>query len=119
MLKIFEIIFPSKKQRPWTDEEIEALVEDAKMFYESRGVVLTSEWMAMDSRTKAIFHRASREVGIDQVTLNAAAQSGPEGMLQVMAENDGGDRLVAFNLTRALSRYIARRRGTHEPVANR
>lgn len=101
-----------EKEAEWTDEEIQALVEDAKNFYRCGGTILVSEWLGMDTRTKSVFIKASHEMGIEKTVLDATAKSGPEGLLRVMAEHDGGDRLVAFNLKGAITRYISRRKSS-------
>lgn len=68
-------------------------IEDISRFRDAGGVPSWSEWKSMDTDTKAAFVAADRIRRVHDAARTGRAASGPRGVLEVVAEIDGGHAL--------------------------
>jgi hypothetical protein len=62
-------------------------------FMEAGGSPSWDEWDAMDLETQAAFVAVARIRRVEDAARNGLASSGPRGVLEVVAEIDGGEAL--------------------------
>jgi hypothetical protein len=83
-------------------DQMEAFLRVPKVTWE--------EWQSLDEDTRVALLAASRRLEVERAITAARALSGPEGVVDLLSEIDGGDTQVALAVGRAIDAYSSRPR---------
>ena len=79
---------------------------DISRFMEAGGTPSWAEWQEMSTETKAAFVAVARRQRVEGAIRTGKANSGPHGMLEVVAEIDNGQALEAALLSEAVTNAV-------------